>query len=122
MNHPLAPAAPAPIAKAPPRPGFGAGLGAMFSGIGFIATTPAVWPLAMVPIGIGCTLAVPLSVLAIRLIPPLFVTWFGATSGILASALGVIATLAAIIDAVVVAFGVAQPLSGPALGGIVRRA
>src|SRR5262249_12875232 len=56
-----------------------------------------------------------------RLIPPLFVTWLGATSAILATALGVIATGVAIIVALVVAFGLAQPLSGPALEGIVRR-
>src|SRR5262249_41792494 len=89
MDYPIFPPPPTPLAKAAPRPGFIAGLGAVFSGIGFVATTPAVWPLALVPIAVGLGLSAALSVLAIKFIPPLFVAWLGATSGLLAKVLGV---------------------------------
>src|SRR5690349_4290943 len=88
MPHPmdsrLAPTAPAGLAGAPPRPGLVDGARALFSGIGFIVTTPEIWPLAMVPIVIGSVLSVALWVPAIKFIPPLFTAWLGATHGTLA--------------------------------------
>jgi CysZ protein len=122
MAEPLVPKAPAPLAKAPARPGFGAGVLAIFSGIGFIAKTPEVWPLALVPVAIGSALFAALSGVAIKLIPPLFTAWLGGTSGLLAAVLGVVATAIAVVVAGFVGFGLAQPLSGPALERLVRRA
>src|SRR5262245_50890955 len=122
MQNPLAPQAPAPLAKTPARPGFRAGALSFFSGMGFIATTPEVWPLALVPIAIGTGLLAILSFVAIKVIPPLFTAWLGGTSGVLAAVLGVITTALAVVVAGFVGFGLAQPLSGPALERIVRRA
>lgn len=121
MNYPLAPNAPAPLAKSNPRPGFVAGARAIFSGVGFIAATPEVWPLALVPVAIGTGLTALFSATAIKLIPPLFTGWLGATHSVLAVVFGVIATALAVLLGGVVAFGLAQPLSGPALERIVRR-
>jgi CysZ protein len=121
MAQPLVPQAPAPLALSPPRPGFRAGALAIFSGFGFIATTPAVWPLALVPVAIGTGLFAILSVVAIERIPPLFAAWLGGTSGLLATIVGWVATGIAMVFAGLIGFGLAQPLSGPALERIVRR-
>ena len=122
MDHPLVPRPPAPLQIPTARPGFGAGVAAIFSGIGFIATTPAAWPLAMVPIAVGVSLSAVFGTLAVKLIPPLFTAWLGGTSGILATTLGVVATAIALLLGILVGFALAQPLSGPALERLVRRA
>jgi CysZ protein len=76
----------------------------------------------MVPIAVGGFLSILLWGLAIKLIPPLFTAWLGGTSGIVAAVAGAVATALAMLLAVFVGFGLAQPLSGPALERIVRRA
>ncbi len=121
MSTPLAPYAPAPLAAPVPRPGFVAGLLALFSGFGFLLGTPSVWPLAAVPVVIALGLTAVLSTVAVKLIPPLFAAWLGGTSGLLATIAGVLVTGLAMIVALLIGFGLAQPLSGSALAGIVHR-
>lgn len=119
--NPLVPVAPSPLARpSPPRPGLGAGLGAMLNGLGIIVKTPAMWPLALVPAAIGTALSAALSVAAISVIPGLFIGWLGPTHGTLATIAGVLATAVAVILALAVGFGLAQPLSGFALERIVH--
>lgn len=121
MPSPLAPPTAAPLAAPAPRPGFGAGVLSLFSGFGYLLGTPAVWPLAAVPVVIALGLSAVLSTVAVKLIPPLFAAWLGTTSGLLATVAGVLVTGLAMVVALLVGFGLAQPLSGSALGGIVRR-
>lgn len=116
---------PSPPAPPKDRPGIGDGLRSLFSGFSFIVSTPDVWHLAIVPVAIGLVLTLTLGWAAVALIPPLIQSLFGAPSGALLGVLAVLAkvaaTLLAILLAALVGFGLAQPLSGPALERIVRR-
>lgn len=112
--------------QSPERPSFGDGLRALFGGFGFVLSNPGVWPLAMVPVVVAVTLLVIFGWVAVDVVPPRIEALFGATSG---AAMGVVAWLAkvfavilALLAAALVSFGLAQPLSGPALERIVRRA
>jgi CysZ protein len=121
MQNPLVPVAPAPLARpAPARPGLVGGLGAMFTGLGIIVKTPALWPLALVPVAIAAAITAALSVVAIGVIPGLFVGWIGPAHATLATIVGVLATALAVLLALAVGFGLAQPLSGFALERIVH--
>ena len=121
VQHPLVPVAPAPLGPPnAPRPGLVAGAGAMLSGLAIIGKTPALWPLALVPVAIGTALTAALSAVAIGWIPGLLARWLGATHVTLGVIAGVLATVIAILFALVVGFGLAQPLSGFALEKIVH--
>lgn len=107
------------------RPGVGVGLRSLFSGFGFIVSTPDVWHLAIVPVAVALVLTLTLGWAAVALIPPWIQALFGAPSGALMGVLAVLAKVAATVLALLlgalVGFGLAQPLSGPALERIVRR-
>jgi CysZ protein len=92
----------------------------MLNGLATIVKTPALWPLALVPAAIGTALTVALSAVAIGWIPGLVAAWLGASHVTLGLIAGVLATAVAILLALVVGFGLAQPLSGFALEKIVH--
>lgn len=106
------------------RPGFVAGLGALWSGFGFVLSTPRAWPLAAVPVILLSVITLLLSAAAIFGVPDLIGTLMGPASStwgaVGTGVLQVVATVAAIVLASLLAFSLAQPLSGPALEGIVR--
>jgi CysZ protein len=107
------------------RPGFVAGVKCLFGGIWWTISTPGVWPLALVPILLGLLLTSLLGALSIGFVPG----WIGDVVDMSDSILGtvgtvvlqVLATLLAVVASALVGFALAQPLSGPALEGIVRR-
>ena len=123
------PASPGPLALEPPppprRPGVLAGFKSLLSGIGWLATTPATWPLAMVPVAIAMVLTVVLGWSSVALVPVWIGELLGPTSGLLAGLgavlLKVLATVVAVVVATLVAYALAQPLAGPALESLVRR-
>ncbi len=104
--------------------GFFAGVRAFFGGIGFVVTRPSVWGWAMIPVAVATLLFGGTSALAVeganRLSEHLFT---GATtmSSIGMWALRVVLWIVGLLVAFVVAFSLAQPLSGFALERIVRR-
>jgi CysZ protein len=104
------------------RPGFADGLGALFSGFGFVITTPAVWPLAIVPAAVALGVTALLGGAAVHVISPVIRDHLGTTSVLLTQAAEVVAGVIAVAAAAAVGFSLAQPLSGPALSRIVRRA
>jgi CysZ protein len=121
---PGAPPRAAPLAP-PAKPGVLDGAGALARGLGFLLSTPSTWPLAVVPALVALVIIASLGGLAIALVPdavaallgPAASTW----SAVATTALQVAATAVAGALAIVVGLGLAQPLSGPALDGIVRR-
>jgi CysZ protein len=124
----IAPPIPTDIQRPPERPGAKEGLRAFFSGFGFILSNPGVWLLALVPITIAVALFSVLGYLAANLVPPQIETLFGARAqasmamGIVAWLVKALALVVALLAAALVSFGLAQPLSGPALERIVRKA
>lgn len=106
-------------------PGFGAGVGSLFSGLKFVTSNPSVWPFAMVPVFFFVVITVAIGAAGIGLLPgwitPMLGPWaekgHGAV-GVLAKIL--VAALSILIGALA-GFLLAQPLSGPALEKIVRR-
>lgn len=102
------------------------GLRALFWGMGFVFRRPAVWPLALVPAAIGTALTAAFGYLAFGHVPGLVRDFFGAPSGTVTGFLVTVAifvvTGAAIALGALLGFALAQPLSGPALERIVRRA
>ena len=107
------------------RPGFGAGIKALWGGVSWLAKTPDAWPLAAVPIAIGIGISGVLTWLSIAWVPALVADLIGPTSGTLAGIgaflLKVVSTLVAILLAALFGFSLAQPLSGSALEALVRR-
>lgn len=102
-------------------PGFLDGAGSLFAGFGFVITTPAVWPLAIVPVAVAALVTALLGSAAIALLVP----WIGGLLpgwAITAAILKFVAGALAVVFSGVIGLGVAQGLSGPALDGIVRRA
>jgi CysZ protein len=104
------------------RPGFLDGTGALFSGFGFVMRTPAVWPLAMVPVVVAGAVTALVGGGTLHLLIPAISRFFGPRHGVLATIVEVVVGALALIVAALVGFGIAQPLSGPALNRIVRRA
>ncbi len=87
--------------------------------------TPAAWPLAIVPVAIAGGVGGVLSALSIWLVPAKVAAWIDATSALGQAGawlVSVLATLLAVVLSVLVGLAVAQPLAGPALDAIVRRA
>jgi CysZ protein len=106
------------------RPGVLAGARALFQGIGFLISTPTIWPLALVPVGIASALTISLAWAAVHFGYPLVASVIGAHDGVL----GILATIAevaamaiAVLLALVLGIALAQPLSSPALAALVRR-
>jgi len=106
------------------RPGFVSGLRSLLRGFGFLLGHPRSWPLAAVPLLVLLALATALSTVAVLWLPgivgglvgPATSTW--TTVG--TAALKALSIVAAMVLSLVVAFGLAQPLSGPALEGLIR--
>lgn len=120
------PLAPRPAAQlaAPSRPGFVAGSRALLGGFGFVLGTPSVWPLALVPVVIGAGLTAVIGFGAVHFVPGWIAGAIGATTTagrVAAMLLEIAATALGLAAALVFGFGLAQPLSGPALAGLVRR-
>jgi CysZ protein len=101
--------------------GFFAGVRALFGGLGFVVTTPRVWPWAMVPVIaatllLGGTTALAIwggGELAARIIDPAHVVW--------SWAIKIVLWVVGIIIGFFVALTLAQPISGFALEAIARR-
>lgn len=117
----LAPHPGAPLAK-PAKPGFFAGTAAFFSGVKFITLTPASWPLAVVPLAVTLVLTGVVGGTAMHFLSPWIVELVGPRYPGLAAALKVVAALITLGVSGVLSLSLAQPFSGPALNGIVRRA
>jgi CysZ protein len=103
-------------------PRFFDGVRAPFAGLGFIVSTPAMWPLALVPVVVVLALTALLgwgSVEAMRAFLHAYVPAL-ATDVWYASILRVVLYVIAFVFAAIVAIALAQPLSGPALERIVR--
>jgi CysZ protein len=103
--------------------GFFAGVRALFGGLGFVVTTPGVWPWAMVPVVVATALfggAAALAIwgggeLATRILDPsqTHVAWTWA--------LKIVLWLVGIVIGFFIALTLAQPISGFALEAIARR-
>jgi CysZ protein len=107
------------------RPGFGAGMSAVFGGFGTIARTPSLWPWALVPLLVLLVLQTIFVVLAFTVARPLLVSLLPEASSdwgkIGVGAAGFLATAVLVIAGWFVAVPLAPPLSAPALEHIVRR-
>lgn len=116
---------PGTLARPEARPGFFSGVGALFSGAGFVIGTPSIWPLAMVPVVIALLVTGLSTGVTWWLVLPPLGAWLRAHLG---THLGFLATIAEIVvgafvlaTALLLGFAVAQPLSGSALNRIVQR-
>lgn len=126
MTAPLAPRAPDALARPAARPGFFDGTRALFSGVGFVMTTPSIWPLAIVPVAIATLLTAVAGGVALSLaLPPIakaILAHVGERFGFLATLAQIVIGGLLLLVAAAIGFGVAQPLSGPALNRLVQRA
>lgn len=122
MSNALAPLPPAGLAPPARRPGFLDGTSALFSGFWFVMRTPAAWPLAMVPVAIAGLVTALVAGGTMHLLIPVIARLFGPRLGFLATIVEIMVGTLALIVAALAGFGIAQPLSGPALNRIVRRA
>lgn len=122
MTQPIQPIPPAGLGPPLRRPGFLAGTGALFAGFGFVLRNPLVWPLALVPVAVAGVITSLAFGGTMRLVVPAIGGLFGPRLGFLAALAEVLVGALALIVAALVGFGIAQPLSGPALNRIVRRA
>ncbi|XXY47459.1 EI24 domain-containing protein [Sorangium sp. So ce269] len=134
ITHAAPPGSPTAPAQRPPaglvplaRPGFGAGLKAMLGGYGYLFRTPDLWPLALVPTGIALVLTVVLAIGGVKLAPALVESIVkepgtGALWTVLMAVLRVLSLAVVLVAALAISFGLAKPLSGPALERMVRRA
>ncbi|HEX4447251.1 MAG TPA: EI24 domain-containing protein [Polyangiaceae bacterium] len=98
--------------------GFFGGAAALFGGVGWVATTPRIWPRALVPVATALVLIAGLGYCGHRVATDIAHRFFG--DGTVAGLAGVLLTLVAVVLAIVIAAALAQPLSGWALDGIVR--
>ncbi|MEZ4296378.1 MAG: EI24 domain-containing protein [Polyangiaceae bacterium] len=106
-------------------PGFGAGVGALFSGLGFMVATPSAWPLALVPAVFFLAITVAVGVAGFELLPgwitPMLGPWATKAHGALAIVVKVLVAIVSVLVGTVLGFAFAQPLSGPALEKLVRK-
>ena len=113
------------LALPPVRPGFRFGLTSVFRGIGWVVTSPAVWPLAFVPMLVALVIMVGLGVTTVYLVPGWVGGWLGPASSLAASILHtvvqVLAVMLGFVVSILAAFALAQPFSGPALESLVRK-
>jgi CysZ protein len=116
----------APVLLPPERPGFAAGMRHLAGGFTYLLRTPRVVPLAAVPAAIALVLTIALGVATVQLVPSWIESLLGTGSGVSWAVLVAVAkiagTLIALFASLAIAFGLAQPLSGPALDRIVRHA
>jgi CysZ protein len=107
------------------RPGFASGIRCLFGGIGWLASTPSAWPLALVPLAVGLVLGSVLAIGVVAWVPGWLGDLVGPTSGALGAvgrvALQIVGTVAAVVMALFLAMVLAQPLSGPALEALARK-
>ncbi len=107
------------------RPKFTDGIRCLFSGLWWMVTTPAAWPLALVPMILGILMTAVLSAISIGFVPGWVADAIGPTSSTVAGVgtmlLQVVGTILAVLASALIGFALAQPLSGPAMEGIVRR-
>jgi CysZ protein len=96
------------------------GLGCFFRGFTLLARAPGALPLALVPAGVALAISAGFLSLVFLWVPDWVEQWVG-TGGFWVGVLKVIATATAAVLSVLVALALAQPASGPALEGIVRR-
>jgi CysZ protein len=87
-----------------------------------IVSTPAMWPLALVPVAIGAVASGILGSAGISLLVPWIVAHITSGAGFLAALAWVVATVLTVAISLLLGFSLAQPLSGPALNRIVRHA
>jgi CysZ protein len=128
---PLAGSAPMVVAGPPggpldtEAPGFGAGVGSLFSGLKFVTSNPSVWPYAMVPVifVVVITLAIGLAGAGFlpKLVVPMLGAWAHKGHGALGIVVKVLVTALSFLIGGVLGFALSQPLSGPALEKIVRK-
>jgi len=109
-----------PVVEPSQKPGFVDGVRFFFQGFSLLGWAPGALPLALVPIGAALVLTSALVTLTVWFVPGWVDAWIGAT-GWWVSIVQVLATAAFGILSVLVALALAQPASGPALEGIVRR-
>lgn len=106
------------------KPGVFDGVADFFRGIGFVITTPRLWPYALVPSVIAILIAVPVACFGVagahqwvsHLITPEAGTWASAGGTVVK----VVLSLVAVLVALLIGTTLAQPLSGWALDRIVR--
>jgi CysZ protein len=98
--------------------GFFRGAGAFVGGVLWLARTPPLWPLAAAPAVTALVLVVALGVLGVE--GAVAVAHRAVGEGLGAGFLGALLGLVAVLLSIVVGFSLAQPLSGWALGGVVR--
>jgi CysZ protein len=103
------------------RPGFVDGTRALFSGFGFVLGTPDVWPLAIVPVAAGVLATAAVAGGALHFVMPVIAGLFSPRWHLLTSLLEIVVGALTLVLAALLGFGIAQPLSGPALNRIVRR-
>ncbi|WP_104978127.1 EI24 domain-containing protein [Sorangium cellulosum] len=126
-GSPAAPAQRPPAGLVPlGRPGFGAGLKAMLGGYGYLFRTPDLWPLALVPAGIALVLTVVFAIGGVKLAPSLVELIVkepgtGVLWTVLMAVLRILSLAVVLVAALAISFGLAKPLSGPALERMVRR-
>jgi CysZ protein len=116
----------ASLVSAPKRAvlGFFAGVRALFGGIGFIVTRPSVWGWAMIPVFVATTLfgaAFAVAIWGSNVLSHDIVSGDGTLSSIGMWTLRVLFWIIGLVIAFVIAFSLAQPISGFALEAIVRR-
>ncbi len=107
------------------RPGFGAGVSAVFGGFRTILGTPSLWPVSLVPVVVMLALEALLVMLAWklggRLIGRIVPAIPGEWGPIIGGVLNYLAIAVLIVVCWFVAVPLAPPLSAPALERIVRR-
>lgn len=109
----------------PDRPGFACGLKSVFRGIGWVVTTPSVWPLALVPTLVAVVILSGLGVATFYFVPDWIAAWIGPTTslfgGMGVTVMQVIGVILGLVASVLISFALAQPVSGPALEAIVKK-
>jgi len=108
------------------RPGFRAGLRALFDGYRYLFRKPDVWPLAIVPIFVALVLASVFGVLSVKGALWLVAKYMTRTEPstlwtIAVIIVNILAVLMALVIALFGAFALGKPLSGPVLERLVRR-
>lgn len=108
------------------RPGFRAGIRALFDGYRYLFRTPDIWPLAIVPIIVALILAVVFGVGSVQGALWLVAKYMTSDDPsvyftIALVIVKILAVLVALAVALFLAFALGKPLSGPVLERIVRR-
>lgn len=96
------------------------GVACFFRGFTLLARAPGALPLALVPAVVALAISAGFLSLVLLWVPDWVAAWVG-IGGFWGALLKVVATATAAVLSVLVALALAQPASGPALEGIVRR-